>query len=66
MKSQYIDPNAYYPPRGKHAEKQTKSRSDNPAIAIAKVEKAVQKRLRKCQKNLKLLKMNSLNSLRTR
>lgn len=63
MKMQHVDPNAYYPPKGKHAEKQTKRRSEIPEFAIAKVEKAVQKRLRKCQRNLmELSKMNSHNS----
>ena len=42
-------------PKGKHASNQVKHRSDNPEIAIMKVEKAVEKRLRKQERNKKLL-----------
>ena len=63
MKRQLMDATPFYPPKGKHAEKHTKIRSNIPEIAIAKVEKAVEKRLRKWNKNLKLLmKTNSPNS----
>ena len=63
MKKQLIDASLFYPSKGKHAEKHTKIRSEIPEFAIAKVEKAVEKRLRKWNKNLKLLmKMNLPNS----
>ena len=50
-------PLLWYPevkPKGKHSQKHTKTRSDNPEIAILKVEKAIAKRLRKAEKNIKL------------
>lgn len=61
MKNKYIDATSFYPSKGKHAEKHTKIRSNIPEFAIAKVEKAVAKRLRKWKRDLNLLKMTSQN-----
>ena len=62
MKRQYFDASAFYPPKGKHAEKHTKIRSEIPEFAIAKVEKAIAKRLRRWTRDTKLLKTTSQNS----
>ena len=44
------------PPKGKHAGGgHTKTRSEKPEIAITKVERAVAKRLRRQERNAKLL-----------
>ena len=42
-------------PKGKHASSHAKTRSDNPEIAIQKVEAAVAKRLRRQERNKKLV-----------
>ena len=50
-------PLIWYPeakPKGKHSRRHTKTHSDNPEIAIDKVEKAVAKRLRKAERNKQL------------
>lgn len=46
-------------PKGKQATKHAKTRSDNPEIAIAKVEAAVAKRLRRQERNKNVLQKTS-------
>lgn len=62
MKRQYLDAAAYYPPKGKHAEKHTKIRSEIPEFIIAKMEKAVEKRIRRWKRDTKLLKTTFQNN----
>ena len=52
MRKQYFDASAFLPPKGRHADKHTKIRSDIPEIAIAKVEKAVAKRLKRWARDI--------------
>ena len=47
-------------PKGKQASKHSKIRSDNPEIAIAKVEAAVAKRLRRQERNKNVQKTSSI------